>query len=400
MGHKYTKILGDGVPGETCLYLGSIDWVIEDDILEDLHIHAIVSVLPRQPQYAGEVLTKHRVLPEDYLVYPLEDSNDEYISLFDAPGILATCNFIHCKRQEGKNVLVHCDAGVTRSPAVVISYLMRFGVDLRTPRPLSLAEALAFVKRLRERVDVCAFHEELVRLEAQLGKGDLDVNPILRKPSAPISPQSPPSWEALREAGDPFVDLSTLRSTWRAVRALDGGEESLGRAVYRTVLELGGRRMEDMYAEVDMQRLSGVMTAMLRQIVWCLDANNLDRLVRFHHHLAIVSADFLVFHTAIVRALKDKVQLPDESVLCWNRFLGVVFSRWAKAIGQPPLEEQLAPSLPLGHPPADLLDPSAAGGGEGCPFARRPLGAEVQVKGRLPLGLKLAIPLCGQHLCG
>lgn len=30
---------------------------------------------PAWAQYAGEVLTKHRVPPEDYLVYPLEDSN-------------------------------------------------------------------------------------------------------------------------------------------------------------------------------------------------------------------------------------------------------------------------------------------------------------------------------------
>ena len=86
MGHKYTKIVGSDEPGEACLFLGSIDWVVEDDILEDLGITAIVSVLPTQPQYAGEVLEKHNIPTEDYMVYPLEDNADEYISLFTKPG--------------------------------------------------------------------------------------------------------------------------------------------------------------------------------------------------------------------------------------------------------------------------------------------------------------------------
>jgi len=47
-----------------------------------------------------------------------------------------------------------------------------------------------------------------------------------------------------------------------------------------------------------------------------LDANNLDRLVRFHHHLAIVSADFLVFHTAIVRALGRPLSVSGHQRFC------------------------------------------------------------------------------------
>ena len=103
MGHKYTKILGDGAgdAGQACLFLGSIDWLIEDDVIQELEIRAIVSVLPHKPQYVANILKKHDIDEDDYVVYCLEDSSEEYMSIFDDPNILNTCEFIHHKRLQG-----------------------------------------------------------------------------------------------------------------------------------------------------------------------------------------------------------------------------------------------------------------------------------------------------------
>ena len=160
MGHKYTKIIGStAAEDESCLFLGSIDWVIEDEILDDLSIQAIVSVLPNRPQYVGEVLEKHGIPEADYLVYPLEDSTDEYISLFSQPDILSVGEFIHNRQLQGKNVLVHCDAGITRSAAVVVSYLMMYGTKVHEPQHLSFRESKAIVQVACARVSIVISHE-------------------------------------------------------------------------------------------------------------------------------------------------------------------------------------------------------------------------------------------------
>ena len=281
MGHKYTKIIGEEGPGTASLYLGSIDWVIEDQILEELSIRSVVSVLPSQPQYVGEVLEKHDIAEADYIVYPLEDNADEYISIFNQPDVLSICDFIRDKQLEGKTVLVHCDAGITRSAVVVVSYLMTYGTKLHDPQRLSLEQAKAIVQDLRERMDICLFHDELERLEKILWR---ECPRALHPPgeASPFSPVSPRSWSDVRSEGDPIVKLELLRSTWRAIQELKGGELEFGRCVYRNIFSSGESQIRKFFAHVDMDRQALMMPKMLRQIVWCLDAKNLDKLVRFH----------------------------------------------------------------------------------------------------------------------
>eukprot|EP00667_Euglena_gracilis_P015070 EG_transcript_15659 len=363
MGHKYTKIAGGGNPTEACLYLGSIDWLIEDEILDEFSIRAIVSVLPHQPQYVSEVLQKHAIDGADYMVYPLEDSADEYISIFDPPGILSACHFIHSKRLEGKSVLVHCDAGVTRSPAVVVSYLMKYGLNLRAPAMMELSEALKVVRELRERLDVCAFMVELQRLDAMLGRGEpvwvlSERNANMSFPRTPVSARS---WADVQQEGDPIVDLALLHTTWDGIRRMDGGQAAFGLAILENIFALGGERIQSIFAGVDTQRLSFVMTRMLHQIVWCLDVRNMEKLVKFHRHIDLQTEDFEVFLRAILLALQDRLQPPAAALESWEHFLYVLFDRWAKAIRQPPLAAKAD-----GSPPAPQLPPKLA-----LPPARR-----------------------------
>eukprot|EP00667_Euglena_gracilis_P008314 EG_transcript_8414 len=392
MGHKYTKIVGTEPPHDPCLYLGSIDWVIEDEVLDEFSIRAVLSVLPRQPQYSEEVLRNHHIPETDYMVYPLEDSNDEYISIFEAPGILAACDFVHRKRLEGKTVLVHCDAGITRSPAVVVSYLMKYGPDLHHPSHMKLDAAAAMVRGLRERMDICAFTEELQRLQTLLeNPASLDV-PTVRERSAlhsPHTPANPIEWDKLKEEEDPWVELSLLRSTWVAIRSLEGGQLSFGRKVYTTLFELGGGRVEEMFLEVDMQRQSVVMTSMLRQMIWCLDSGKVDKLVKYHEHLPLQMRDFETFQKAVLIALRDKLTLDEASFGAWERFLTVAFSRWGRALLQQGQSIHSGSPVPMvdaessGEDSDSELDPSkvyltsqsrvAAGGAAEalgcCPFA-------------------------------
>jgi hypothetical protein len=361
MGHKYSKILPCGPQEEAALLLGSIDWLVEDEILDELKVSAIVSVLPHQPQYVEEVLQKHGIPVSDYMLYPLEDSADEYISLFDAPGILNTCQFIHTRRLEGKTVLVHCDAGITRSPTVVVSYIMKYGLILHEPKPMSLASSLAHVRELRERVDVCAFHAELQRLEGMIGKGPAEFALLLSDRNANISfprtPLSARSWSELRQEGDPVVELKLLQDTWQGIRRMDGGQAGFGLAVYKTLFANSGDHTRNIFARVDVQRLGLVMARMLHQIVWCLDMRNMDKLVKFHRHLEIQTEDLDAFYRAIVQTLQERLRPSPEALESWDRFLRVVFDRWAKIIHVPPLPKKeeyagtTAPEPPKLAPP-------------------------------------------------
>ena len=74
-------------------------------------------------------------------------------------GVLSACDFIHMRLTRGKRVLVHCDAGITRSAAVVVSYLMTYGTEVHCPQHLSLDKSQTIVQQLRERMDICLFQQ-------------------------------------------------------------------------------------------------------------------------------------------------------------------------------------------------------------------------------------------------
>ncbi len=72
------------------------------------------------------------------------------------------CQDIDAVRSEGKAVLVHCMAGVSRSPTLVAAYLMH-------NRRITAAEALAYLKERRPCVDPnLGFRQQLLAWEAEL----------------------------------------------------------------------------------------------------------------------------------------------------------------------------------------------------------------------------------------
>eukprot|EP00906_Rhabdomonas_costata_P030241 RCo042728 len=373
MGHKYTKILPveDGDQCEAALYLGSIDYVVEDEILAQFRITAIVSVLPNQPAHIDAVLQKHKIPLEDYFVYPLEDNADEYISLFDNPGVMRTLEFIHSRRLQGKSVLVHCDAGITRSPAVIVAYLMKYGMALSQPRATSLRDSLALVRQLRERVDVCVFQADLVELENVLFGDTVQQNlqhppggyyegivppiptaaveahtpgvssctaalfpthsdvTITSPASYPRTPHTPMGWDEVRLEGEVSVDLELLQRTWLNIQSMEGGQVQFGINFYKNMLAMGTPRMKEMFGRVDPAGLSGMMTRMMHQVIWGMTSRNLQKLVHFHRHLTLLPEDFDHFREAMVATIAQALSSePPETVQEWDTFFRVLFRRW------------------------------------------------------------------------
>ena len=96
----------------------------------------------------------------------------EDVDNFDLSEHFEKCfDYIHEHRKDGRGVLVHCMAGVSRSATIVIGYLMRYqNMDLKT--------AYQFVKRKRTCIGPNkGFIEQLI-------KYDQDVKIILEKQQA------------------------------------------------------------------------------------------------------------------------------------------------------------------------------------------------------------------------
>lgn len=100
----------------------------------------------------GEVKDMH------YVRYNIADFYDQQISkYFDD-----NCSWIDKKRQEGRNVLVHCAAGVSRSASFTIAYLMN-------RHDMDYLSALAFVKQKRKVINPnSGFRKQLQEYEKNL----------------------------------------------------------------------------------------------------------------------------------------------------------------------------------------------------------------------------------------
>lgn len=118
------------------LYLGNIVDALNSNCQNILNIstytHAQV-----QSVWKGGVLPTGNVLQ----ISIEDDPNVNLMQYFDI-----TFDFIHKARSQGQSVLVHCVAGVSRSPTVVCAYLMKLA-------NLSASDALSLVKRKRNIVD-------------------------------------------------------------------------------------------------------------------------------------------------------------------------------------------------------------------------------------------------------
>jgi protein-tyrosine phosphatase len=85
---------------------------------------------------------KMHVGSKEWVHIPVEDSETQDISQY----FLQAIQTIEKAKQEGKQVLVHCAAGVSRSPTLVIAYLM-------WSRKMSRKEAYEYVSDKRPIID-------------------------------------------------------------------------------------------------------------------------------------------------------------------------------------------------------------------------------------------------------
>uniref|UniRef100_A0AAY4DU45 Dual specificity protein phosphatase n=1 Tax=Denticeps clupeoides TaxID=299321 RepID=A0AAY4DU45_9TELE len=159
----FLACVSQGLPVELTpfLYLGSAHHASRQDFLTDLHITALLNVSrrdarPPKGQY-------------DYKWIPVEDSHTANISSHFQEAI----DFIDRVKGEGGKILVHCEAGISRSPTICIAYLM-------WSQRLRLEEAFDVIRQRRAIISPnFSFMGQLLQFEAEV---------LSSAPPAPTTP--------------------------------------------------------------------------------------------------------------------------------------------------------------------------------------------------------------------
>lgn len=177
---NYRPAYDQGSPVEILpfLYLGSAYHASKCEFLANLHITALLNVSRR----TSEACTTHL----HYKWIPVEDSHTADISSHFQEAI----DFIDCVREKGGKVLVHCEAGVSRSPTICMAYLMK-------TKQFRLKEAFDYIKQRRSVISPnFGFMGQLLQYESEI---------------LPSTPNPQPLSCQGEAAGSPFIDhLQTL----------------------------------------------------------------------------------------------------------------------------------------------------------------------------------------------
>ena len=126
-------IEADPAKGTGSLYLGGILAIMDPLIVQELNITAILTLLSESTQKLEGFWGDHRIIP-------MEDAEGYDISVQIQEGIC----FIDDHLLKGDNIIVHCMAGASRSPTIVIAYLMKKNL-------WTFDKAFAFTKEKRPR---------------------------------------------------------------------------------------------------------------------------------------------------------------------------------------------------------------------------------------------------------
>ncbi|GAA5975790.1 hypothetical protein JCM11641_005875 [Rhodosporidiobolus odoratus] len=118
------------IPG---LWIGDYQAAQDHDLLEDNSIQCVVSAM-RQEYAAHPSIELHKVLVDD-------DDRTNILEHF-----VHTADFIHAALQRHQGVLVHCQAGVSRSTTLVAAYLM-------LKHGMTVEQALEKIKAARSHVE-------------------------------------------------------------------------------------------------------------------------------------------------------------------------------------------------------------------------------------------------------
>ncbi|KAJ3998375.1 hypothetical protein F5050DRAFT_1567358 [Lentinula boryana] len=118
------------IPG---LWIGGLPSAMDTENLKANKIYSVLSAM-RGKISIHETFVKHQIF--------LDDSEEEDILIHLLPAIA----FIQSELDKGRGVLVHCQAGVSRSATIVAAYLMH-------NRQMSVEEALDLVRKARPEID-------------------------------------------------------------------------------------------------------------------------------------------------------------------------------------------------------------------------------------------------------
>ncbi|NWI16617.1 DUS5 phosphatase, partial [Crypturellus soui] len=158
------------------LYLGSAYHASKCEFLANLHITALLNVSRRSSKPFTDQYC--------YKWIPVEDSHAADISSHFQEAI----DFIDCVRRAGGKILVHCEAGISRSPTICMAYLMK-------TKRLRLEEAFDYVKQRRSLVSPnFSFMGQLLQYESEI---------LSSTPSPPVA-------SCKREAVSFFAEELTL----------------------------------------------------------------------------------------------------------------------------------------------------------------------------------------------
>jgi len=139
------------------LYIGNERDAANRERLDALGITHVLNVTSKLPcHFKGQGI--------EYCQLQASDSGYQNLKQYFAPA----AKFIEEARSNGGKVLVHCQAGVSRSPTITVAYIMR-----RTQ--MGMADAYKYVKHLRSIVSPnFNFLGQLLEFEKALENGDVE----------------------------------------------------------------------------------------------------------------------------------------------------------------------------------------------------------------------------------
>ncbi|XP_053167446.1 dual specificity protein phosphatase 5 [Hemicordylus capensis] len=148
--HKPAYDQGGPVEILPFLYLGSAYHASKCEFLANLNITALLNVSRK----SSEPFTDQYC----YKWIPVEDNHTADISSHFQEAI----EFIDCTRRAGGKILVHCEAGISRSPTICIAYLMKM-------RKFRLEEAFDYIKQRRSLISPnFGFMGQLLQYESEI----------------------------------------------------------------------------------------------------------------------------------------------------------------------------------------------------------------------------------------
>ncbi|KAJ8393965.1 hypothetical protein AAFF_G00054980 [Aldrovandia affinis] len=159
------------------LFLGSAHHASKRDMLDGMGISALLNVSSNCPNHFEGTY--------QYKCIPVEDNHKEDISSWFSEAI----EFIDSVKDSNGRVLVHCQAGISRSATICLAYLMK-------RKRVRLEEAFEFVKQRRSIISPnFSFMGQLLQFESQVLATSCAVEaaspPASRVPKSSSTPTSP-----------------------------------------------------------------------------------------------------------------------------------------------------------------------------------------------------------------